>query len=420
MLGQMGFSAVPPSERWLVRVLILALICFTAIQASIPMLYTVANIGRWITMLLALILAYRWKKKNPYPAISNQGGFDILVWGLLFAYLLSALYSVAQNISFLYLQVCTLQVILFGLMIRHLSIESWRLLFGWLLILCVLVSVMGLRGSVVDPEKYLVQGRLAGLGNANSMGLIAMLGIVSALAKFMFADFQNLSRQKQKQLKLFYALGGVACLATLVLSGSRGSLGGLLTGVVVVTSFSRLSRYAPKLMVLLMLIPVLNWFVGSEIEQIISSVYVRGDDTDLLYSRRESWSLALEYFKESPWLGQGYALHDVTGLVVDGSGYLGLLASVGIIGTFLFACIALWILLGLFKWARIFGTRKKHYLPFNRELLALGGGSFSALLVQGIGEPWMLGPGSLMHVIYWVAAGACIAGFTYQQVPRYS
>ena len=62
-------------------------------------------------------------------------------------------------------------------------------------------------------------------------------------------------------------------------------------------------------------------------------------------------------------------------------------------------------------------AKNKYYLPYNRELMAYGGGCFTALLVQGIGEPWMIGPGSLVHVVYWLSAGACIASLLFTQVP---
>jgi len=46
----------------------------------------------------------------------------------------------------------------------------------------------------------------------------------------------------------------------------------------------------------------------------------------------------------------------------------------------------------------------------SRQLIVLGGGVIVGSIVQGVGEPWMIAPGALMHVIYWLSAGACITG----------
>ncbi|MHB8789325.1 MAG: O-antigen ligase family protein [Desulfobulbaceae bacterium] len=394
----------------------IVLFFFAATQVSIFISPKIADVGRWVGMAVALFLGHVWGKKNGHRFSLIKGGVDVLIWGLLFAFSLSALDSVAKEKSFLYLAVCLLQIVLFTFMSRRLSLESWRLLFGSLVALCVVVSFMGLGGYLRSPDLYIVQGRLAGLGNANSVGLIAMIGAIISLAKFLFAEVQDMPNRKR--WKIFYFFGGIGCLISLVLSGSRGSLGGMLSGILVVLFFtSRTSRLILGLLALIPLMPFLNLFVETELKQRVASAYVRAGGNDILYTRRYVWDQAIHYFKENPWLGKGYAVHDTFGMVLDGSGYHGLLASVGVVGILMFISVAVWILVRLFRRGMML-TKQKSYLPGNRELLALGGGCLVALLVQGVGEPWMLGPGSLMHVVFWLSAGACIAGIMFQQVSR--
>ncbi len=412
MLFRKSFNAVPPSERHFVRALLLVLLCFVAMQIGFLIPVSVADMGRWAGMLTALFLGYIWQRKNTQTGKGRKHSVDALLFGLLLLYLFSALDSVAQQISLLYWAVCFLQVVLFTLMTRRLSLESWRGLFGALVALCVYASFMALRGSVANPDKFMVQGRLTGVTNANSTGLIAMIGVIISWAKYLFADLQ--SGGNRKHWRLFYLSGGVGCLIALVLSGSRSSLGGMLSGILVVLFFA---RRVSRLLLLIPLLPFLDFFIATPFVQGLLPAFSRGGGADLLTTRRDQWEQAINLFKESPWLGKGYAVHDASGMVVDGSGYHGLLASVGIVGTILFLSIAFWILVHLFSRGLML-TKNKNHLPCNRELMALGGGSFIALLVQGIGEPWMLGPGSLMHVVFWMSAGACIAGILYPQVPR--
>lgn len=416
MIFPKGYNSVPPSERLFVKVLTVVLFCFAAAQVSIIISPKIADVGRWIGMTVSLLIGHEWLKNNGHRFFFKQGSVDALIWGLLLAYSLSAFTSFAIEKSSIYLTVCFLQIILFTFMSRQLSLESWRFLFCSLATICIAVAFIGVGGYIRTPEEFLVQGRLAGLGNANSVGLFAMIGLIICTAKFLFAEMEDVNRRKR--WKQYYLLGGIGCLVSMLLSGSRGSLGGMIAGVLVVFFYVRgVSRVMLGLFALIPLMPFLNLLVETELKQKIASAYIRGGGGDFLFTRRYIWAKAIEYFKEDPWLGKGYAVHDTSGLVLDGSGYHGMLASVGIVGTALFLSVAGLILVRLFRRGMML-TKQKNYLPGNRELLALGGGCFVALLVQGVGEPWMLGPGSFMHVVFWLSAGACIAGITYKQVPR--
>lgn len=407
---QKGTTGVHFLERRFVFTLVIVLFLFAASLISI-IPSRLPELGRWVGMSGCIIFGFNWKK-SIHSLFS--GKIDILIILLLTFYLASSLVSVSIQKSLLYLAVCVLQIVLFTLLTRHLKYDSWLLIYDFLVALCVLVSWMGVGGYISSPEKYVVQGRLAGLSSANSMALIAMLGIISSFVQYLFLGSRG--TQPDRVWRLFYLLGGIGCLVALVLTGSRGSLGGMLSGVIVVLFFSgKFSRIIPILLALIPLAPVLNDFIAdSGLDKTVASAYVRSDTDDMLYSRRAVWDQSIQYFYENPWLGKGYAVHDASGSFVDGSGYFGLLASVGVIATGLFLLIAALIVVRLYR----LGSRLHRHTnmpPGNRHLMALGGGCLVALLVQGVGEPWMLGPGSFIHVIYWLSVGACIAATSVPQ-----
>ena len=410
-----SFSA----ERLFVQTLLVVLFCFAAMQISIFVPTRIVDIGRWLAMSTALYLGYRWQHKCKRKFFSKAISIDYVICLLLFLYFLSSIESVAKEKSFLYLSVCILQIILFTFLTRGLRLESWRTIFDLLALLCIFVSFMSLAGYATNPEKFIVQGRLAGMGNANSMGLIAMIGFIISLAKSLFAELRSTIKIQGIKIKLkwLYFVGVFACLTVLWLTGSRSSLGGTLSGAIVVLFFAgKTKKIIPALLLVVLLMPVMSYLTAADLQQKITTHIIRDKGGDVLHTRRYQWAETIDLFMENQLLGKGYAVHHRSGMVVDGSGYFGLLASVGAVGTLVFISIALWILWFLFK-RGVYLNKRKGYLPCNRELMAFGGGGFVALLVQGVGEPWMLGPGSFMHVVYWLSVGACIAGITKAQVP---
>ena len=396
------------SERIFTLSLMLSLFFFAAASVSLIISPAIAVVGRWIGMTIALGLGFLWRFGSSKAVVVRQRPVDLLIWGLMFGYFLSALSSVAEQKSILYLGVCFMQIILFTMLSRSLSLESWRLLFRFLMILCVIVSTLGLFGYVRAPDRFIVQGRLAGLGNANAIGMIAMVGLLVSLSNLLF-DRTQLSIRKFRW-KNFYFLSSIACLTALVLSGSRSSVGGTTSGILVVLFFA-LGVSRVLLAALLFMPMALSFsalFENSGLEQILARGLLRDSGQDLLFSRRDQWAQALEVFEGKPLLGAGYGVHYPDGIVIDGSGYHGLVASVGVIGATFFFGIAFWLIVRLFRLGGVL-IKRKNQSAGNRELLAVGGGCFIALFVQGVGEPWMLGPGSITHVIYWLSVGACIS-----------
>lgn len=404
-------------ERYFVFALLAALLCFSAMQIDSQIAKRFADLGRWLCMLIAFFYGNTWFVKCRYRVLSNRILVDNFILFMLFAFALSTFESIALEKSALYLAVCTLQIIIFTFYSRRLHVESWRLIFDVIAFLCVSVSLMGLTGYVTNPDKYVVSGRLAGLANANSMGLIAMIGFIILIAKFQFA---GLKRTFGKwRLKWIYLFGAFGCLLVLWLTGSRSSLSGMIAGTLVVMFFAgTMRKMAPIMIVVITLTYGMEVTLPENVQQEINTHIVRDEGGDIFHSRRSQWSWALGYFKSNPWLGRGYAVHHSSGMVIDGSGYHGLLASVGGMGAVAFGLVAFWVLWKLAMRGFLLNKKKDLY-PLNRELMALGGGGFIALLVQGVGEPWMLGPGSLMHVVYWLSVGACIAGITRAQVDTF-
>lgn len=398
-----NFGSLFRGQRFFVFSLVVVIGCFASALVSTIVPGRVAELGRWAGLIASLLAGLSIRKSQGGNV--SKAGVDKIVWVLLLAFFLSASFSVAVVKSLLYFLVCLLQILVFVFLSRRLSAPSWRFLFQSLMVLCIFISWASLVGYVSSPDQYIVQGRLAGLSNANAVGVITMIGFVIAFTKIFVVSDGKIVRWKLQSF--FYLTAATSCLYALYLSGSRSSLAGALLGVIIALFFARRSAII-KLLILVFcsLLPLLYSVADDRLLH-----YQRDDSNDLLFSRQDVWFQSLELFRENLLLGTGYAAHDEAGTIIDGSGYHGLLASVGIIGTSLFLAIALAIIFRLVR-RGLYLASHKNYAYGHRDIIALGAGCFVALLTQGVGEPWMIGPGSLMHVIYWLSVGACLSSLS--------
>jgi O-antigen ligase len=401
-------------DRLLTASLVMLIVMFaSALTSLVPVSF--AESGRWISLVLCTLVALVAPRVTLPSLVGRASGFQAAAFIMVAAYGISTLDSIFSEKSQLYWAVCALQVFLFTQLASKLGLQAWRTVYLSMLVMCAGVCVAALLGYSQNPERYVVQGRLAGTTNANSTALIAMLGAVLGCAALLSDEIaRNLTRR-------LLLLGCVAaCLPSLVLTGSRGSLGGLVIGFATVAIvYGGVSRRRLLLLVAVAVGPALIAAMGSNVNESLSSVYARADSDDILYSRREVWEASLDVFRESPWFGSGYGVHDAEGGFIDGSGYHGLLASVGLVGLIAFFGVAAWMLLHLWHALRAIRMYPAQ-LSGNRELLGFAAGCFTGLLAQGIGEPWTIGPGAFAHLIFWLSAGACVAGITMVYPPLQS
>jgi O-antigen ligase len=297
-------------------------LCLGAVMLSFASALTnalpgaVSELGRWIALGAALLLGLLHRVSQPPPFLLSEQAPGLIAIGLLVFYGASALFSVAPTKSQLYFLVCALQMVLFLFVARRLPAWIWRSLFRWLLILCAAVALLSMAGYLQSNENYVTQGRLSGLSNANTTGLVAMLGCILSVSALLNHTLDI--TLKARALAATYALILMVSLWVLYLTGSRGSLAGLMAGLGMLI-FVRSSRVraSPVFVLALVTLALGSQLIDGLISTESHSVYSRSDDDDILSTRRGVWTEAIELFKESPWFGQGYGVHDAEGLLLS-------------------------------------------------------------------------------------------------------
>ena len=249
--------------------------------------------------------------------------------------------------------------------------------------------------------------RLGGLSNPNSLGAVG-----TAAASLILWDLLDGNRRRHKRLYWWSQLAMLmASLALIVATGSRSSQAGfaMALGICVLS--------APKRQRLIEIAAVIaipatflmsSWFVSS-----LTLAQNRWARDDLLESRRVPWEGSLAAWERSPWFGHGFGVSDTgvpwtgglsaVGIIRDGTGYLGMLESVGIVGF-----LPLVVLLSAA------GTRLLYVAGLRRSadqtwVTAMKAGTLlMALAVQHVGEPWLMGPGMMLNPLFWLSLGAFI------------
>jgi O-antigen ligase len=292
-----------------------------------------------------------------------------------------------------------------------LAVIALPLVFGpndwiWLLFrvrwfLGVLTITAGFVG-VVDPRLVIQStNRLSSLSNANSVGVIAM-----AASLLWLWQWSSASQLKWRWITLCMLSG---CVATLWWTGSRASLGGFVVGVAVWIFVKRRSRRTVAAVMLmigfsLVLRPGLLRQSGSLFQQRI----YRG--ADLFASREDVWNASVASWRARPWIGYGYGISAMAleregdlinsiGALRDGSGYLGVLESVGVVGV-----LALFAFFGFIIIPGFHAARASPKMQVGPGLPLI-----MALLINASAEPWLLGPGSLQQLLMWIAAASILA-----------
>jgi O-antigen ligase len=302
--------------------------------------------------------------------------------------------------------------------VRLLSVSDWKKIFVYsFALLCVPVVLAGvsllLGQNPIRSFPLYVQGRLAAVTGPNTLGMVTILCGVSALW------MQEGLRKRTWQRRLVLAICGL-CVFELYLTGSRTSALGFAGGSAVWALATRRTVWIALFVVL-----VGAFFAVSEPEPISSTArYQLGGPREdpfrtekLTASREQVWAESYESWLEKPWFGYGYGrtgqdftLQSVTSAVMavrDGSGYLGLLESVGLVGTL--ALLLLYWILATYIWQGIQAWRAGRH-DLRVWILLIGGSLFATLAIHAGGEPWIIGPGSFMHVFFWTSIAAVLVG----------
>ena len=365
------------------------------------------NVGitlRWVGLLACLTGALF------LPGAKIQPG---TVSGLVGVYaavcFLSALTSPFSPLAlakwFALLITVTLAVVLLP---RKLTVRDWQWCFdilAWLLLLMVVGCISG----IADPSSYMSGRFRGGLDiNPNTVGLISLLGF--SVWSWRFAV--DWLRRRHPVRLMISGVAVILCVPTLVLTGSRSSAAGMaavfVPGVFALMKYRRSRALVSVSLVALALTAYLSFdLLAPQLKILVR----RGTTGGMLGSRLGQWEECRQEFQRSPYLGTGYGVSlqakgmDVgvssIGSVVDGGGYFSLLASVGGIGTAAFLLILLYAYRQAFRLCR----NPEAHLSRNVHLYQAAAVAIG-LSLNLLGEPWAMGPGNPVQLVFWLAVGA--------------
>ncbi len=244
--------------------------------------------------------------------------------------------------------------------------------FKWLMAYNTMMLAFIVGGALVDPTEafrpsrgiipYFLQGAFP-VSNPNSVGFISVQLVIHNIAIYCRTD-------STKQ-KLIASIIAITSFVTLILAQSRTSTAGLVAGLILYLYLDNKKGYATAAIIGGAVIMLFT--SGSEI---VTSYLQRGQSEELVTSlsgRTHGWSAAWEMFKQSPWVGHGFAaaarteilgahgastLHGALFDVMVGTGLAGLLPwSLAILITLKTMAI---LTIKLSKWAKTRYQRSIH------------------------------------------------------------
>ncbi|MCB2156903.1 O-antigen ligase family protein [bacterium] len=332
---------------------------------------------------------------------------------ILFAWIgmaaISSFWSPTPNVSLMKVIALALTVATVHIAaVRSMVPLRWVRLMAWLaLILTILTLPSAMLSESIAEEYYRTAGFIE--SGPNAVGAVGTMALALLLP---FGVYYAARRNRLWTAAIVAAVLGVVFV--LFATGSRSAAGAAL-GAVVVWGFSFPREHLRLLFKLsLALVAGLALLAMTDFVQTQAAYLTRerGLSIETFESRREIWREALESSQQRPLFGYGYGAsgltRDVSGVqyqaftIRDGSGYFGLLESLGWTGMVLFSAFVL---------AMIGPFRRLSRLPAD-SLVRAGGLAacvcFAALVLNQVGEPWLLGPGSPMNLIFWLTSAAAL------------
>ncbi len=201
----------------------------------------------------------------------------------------------------------------------------------------------------------------------------------------------------------------VISILTLLLSGSRGALGAVWVGIMILLYIRYGAQKAKLLKIFLSLIigllisgPI--WYPYTEQIRFKQERNLRSGGT--FQSRERLWEDRWAEFNNSPMIGSGFAsmnkklvkqklTNNAKGGVEPGSSWLFLLSSTGILGLLCFLYV------GVVPWFRMLRAKASTRTPFHVLLLALLAMMFIHMFLEG----YVLSSGGFLFLYLWLCIG---------------
>ena len=266
--------------------------------------------------------------------------------------------------------------------------------------------VVGLVEGLLGYEEAFLWDRLKGLYiNPNTLGLLDTMYI--PLSFWLIINKQFCHKKRWRWFHCF--LFGSAVLS-LVLSGSRAAMLGLIAGGIFYLGF----RFQRRLIIYFALLATLAGIFSGFVEEITQTTFVQ----DVLYrkatleafgGRKEGWEASLRLYKRNPVLGYGFGTSDIA-LAAGGdvrkmaemqsgaqthNNFLRVLLEMGGVGIAFSALFLISLILSIYRLMKKIPTRELF------DLVSIMVTGIIAGIVDSVFESWMLGVGNLFCVPYW-------------------
>ncbi len=378
-------------------------VAFGFLAAACAKLSTLFHTLRWGCLAVALVVVtLRFIFRTRGRIRGSFGRFDYLTVVFVIIAFISALNSVARNLSLVKLGAMVCLLYLLAQSARSLVEQygpwaSRRLALALLAVTAPLIvlPVVSSALSFGPPTEY--AGWFSGyFANPNAWASLLMLAL-----PWMFPP---LLRAGPWHAGHWWLAGGVlATIAYLVRSGSRaGLLAAAVAGTVICVI--HLNRRIAACVTLAAVIFAAQSLADPDfVPAVIQRYVVKHGRREILQSRRRPWQVAQRHFAERPWLGLGFGVTsesqvswsmDVqTGatMVETGSSVWSALSQVGGAG----AAVLFLAILGLLAHGGWFAWRVRD--PWLTAVFA----SVCALTVNSLFEGWLLAPGNYAVTYYW-------------------
>lgn len=300
-----------------------------------------------------------------------------------------------------------------------------RLLFEGLLKVMLLFSVASFVGFFFginffvrngDILAYNEAGHFSGFTN-HSMALapVSAIGGIYAMTKAL------LTVKKERQWYLWWSLT-FACFGSVLLSASRGSLGGTLLAIVIVIyryNAGRISRFFRYFMIGIAIVAFTFPLWGGLTQYVVHKNNYNISQGGIAYSREAKMEARVYEIRNNFFTGVGFSVVDETVDVVDhstgtiepNSSWLAVFSMTGVFGFLLF--------LGIFIHA--FKTAYKRIPDRNAAVLLCG--ILGYFLIHMMIEGYIFAAGSFLCGTFWLTIGTTYAysnvqQYKYKQIPK--
>jgi O-antigen ligase len=272
-----------------------------------------------------------WAMWRLVPSRPRLEPLTIIMWGYVLSTAVSALYSQYPTLAF----ARAVQLVIIATVIQLLANEGGlqsfsRLLHGWVVLLTVSI-IAGL--LYVAPTTGPQEGRFTWLSvHSVSAGSMLALSVPVLFGLWIAAGRRALPWPRWVYGSLF-----AVHLVFLLLTRTRGSIGGALVAIAVMAWLSSGRKLKPELVLgSLVVAGALALAVGRQVLEFLT----RGESVDQIgtFNRRtEIWSLAWDSFLEHPVFGLGFnsakgVFFDETGLGGAHNAAINVMIDVGLVG----------------------------------------------------------------------------------------